>query len=245
MKKSIYGLVMSVGIVSNVQAQSEQLWFEYMMTHPFANTWELEHDVRYATVLAAPRWRSLRYYPSLSWSYSQHLDILGAAGINYTVQSKDDNTLEIREMLGFRIHITPNKRVLTRILVRGENRNLQNTETKDWSSSNRLRLRGEALIPINNPTMFNKDKLMYGIIDTEWFFALDQDLNERFANRFRLRTGVGYRFNYNLRVEFIYSYQESRNQLDDSNPIQDNIFRFRFRHFINKSNPSKTLGVGN
>ncbi len=235
---------MCFGTFSKAQS-NQQIWLEYMLTHPFANTWELEHDIRYATTLSSPQWRAFRYYPSLSWSFSENLDFLGGLAFIYAIQPDSDNTFEIREMLGFRVHITPNKRILTRLLVRGENRNLHDTETKDWSSSNRLRLRGEAIIPFNNPTMFNKDKLVYGIVDAEWFFTFDKDLNERFANRFRLRTGVGYRFNYNVRVEFIYSYQESRNQQDDANPTHDNIYRFRFRHFINKSKPSKTLGVGN
>lgn len=216
-----------------------------MMTHPFSNVWELEHDVRYSTTVSSTPLRSFRYYPTLSYSLTQNIDLLGGATFVYNFQEQADNTFEIREMLGFRVHITPNRRVLTRLLVRGENRNLLNTETKDWSSSNRFRVRGEALFPFNSSTMFNKDKLLYGLLDAEWFIGLDQDLNERFANRFRMRAGVGYRFNYNFRVELLYSYQESRNQQDDANPTQDNIYRFRVRHFINKSKPSKTLGVGN
>ncbi len=245
MAKKVLVVVFIMGSSTLSKAQSDQqVWLEYMLTHPFANSWELEHDVRYSTTLTSPHWRAFRYYPTLSWAFSENIDFLGGLTFAYNFQEDAANTIELREMLGFRVHITPNRRILTRLLVRGENRNLQDTETKDWTSSNRLRMRGEALIPLNNPTMFNKDKLLYGIVDAEWFFAFDRDLNERFANRFRLRTGLGYRFNYNFRVEFIYSYQESRNQQDDANPVHDNIYRFRFRHFINKSNPSKNLGMG-
>lgn len=93
--------------------------------------------------------------------------------------------------------------------------------------------------------MFNKDKLWYGIADAEWFIVMDEDVDERFANRFRFRSGIGYRINYNIRLEVLYTYQESRNQYENATYTQDNIYRFRLRHFINKSNPSKALGVGN
>jgi hypothetical protein len=131
------------------------------------------------------------------------------------------------------------------VLVRFEQRNIKSKETDEWTSAYRSRFRFESQIPFNNPTMFNKDKLWYGIVDAEWFIVIDEDVKERFANRFRFRSGIGYRINYNFRLEFVYTYQESRNQYDDNTYSRDNLYRVRFRHFINKSKPSKVLGVGN
>ncbi len=55
--------------------------------------------------------------------------------------------------------------------------------------------------------MFAGDKLWYSLLDAEAFIVMDQDVEERFANRFRIRTGIGYRINYGLRLEFMYTLQ--------------------------------------
>ena len=243
--KWFFGWVFFVASLGSYGQTNQQVWVEYMLAHPFANVWELEHAVTYSTLVGTPKWRSLDYAPTLTWSLTQHIDVMGAFTLSSVVQTEDVNTLEIRPMLGSRIHFTPNMRMLTRLLVRFENRNFQNLETKDWTSSNRMRFRVESLIQLNNPTMYNKDKLMYGIADAEWFITMDQDLQERFANRFRMRVGIGYRLTYTWRFEFLYSYQESKDQIETPTYTRDNLFRFRIRHFINKSKPSKTLGVGN
>ncbi len=216
-----------------------------MMTHPFANVWEIEHLGSYGTNLTKSKWRSIEYNPTLSWSYTQHFDLIGSMRLQETLQTENVNTLELTPIVGARVHLTPNSKILTRVMARYEFRNIKNLDTKEWSSSGRTRVRIGALIPLNNPTMFNKDKLWYGIMDGEWFFVVDEEVKERYANRFRFRAGLGYRLTYNSRFEFIYTYQESRNKFDNNEATIDNIFRIRFRHFINKSKPSKTLGIGN
>ena len=82
------------------------------------------------------------------------------------------------------------------------------------------------LIPINQKSFFN-DELWYGVLDAEWFLTVDDDVDERFANRFRLRLGIGYRLSYTSRFEFIYMMQESKHAIGDSFYNSDNIFRFR------------------
>ena len=147
-------------------------------------------------------------------------------------------------MIGTRIHITPNSRILTRLQLRVEQRNLKNLDTNDWETVYRPRARAEFLIPFNKKSYF-EDKLWYGIIDGELLFATDEDVNERFANRFRLRTGIGYRLSYSSRFEFIYMLQQSRNGIEDTFESTDNVFRFRFKQYLRKSKPTKATGTGN
>ena len=128
--------------------------------------------------------------------------------------------------------------------VRFEQRNFKNLDTKSWETVYRPRARAEFLIPINRKTYF-EDKLWYGILDAELLFAVDDDVQERFANRFRLRTGIGYRLSYTSRFEFIYMLQESKNGIDESFESTDNIFRFRYRHYLRKTKPTKATGTGN
>lgn len=225
------------------QSASEQLWFEYMLNLPFANSFNLENAFTYSTVTNDPKWRAFDYAPTVEWSINDRVDLMGAVTLSYTAQTESDNTLEIRPMLGTRIHFTPHKRILTRLLFRYEQRNFKNLETNEWTHVWRPRIRAESLIPINQSSYF-KDKLWYGILDAEWFLTTD-DVQERFANRFRLRTGIGYRLSYTWRFDFIYMLQESRNEVEDGFATSDNIFRFRVKHFLRKTKPSVLGGTGN
>lgn len=55
-------------------------------------------------------------------------------------------------------------------------------------------------------------------------FLKSDDVEERFANRFRWRIGAGYRLSYNLRFEFLYMLQQSKNTIDDNFESSDNFF---------------------
>jgi Protein of unknown function (DUF2490) len=222
---------------------STQTWYEYMLNYSFANSFNLENAFTYSTVIGQPKWRSLEYNGTLEYSISPHFDLLGAGLISYTAQTETYNTLELRPMVGTRIFFTPTKRIQARLLLRLEDRNIQHLDTKEWENSIRPRVRAEMIIPISQDSYF-KDNLWYGITDVEAMFTSD-DVKERFANRFRFRIGVGYRLNYSLRFELMYMNQESRDGLDESLTSTENVIRFRFKHFLRKSKPSKATGVGN
>jgi len=235
-----------VSIPSSLRAQSSnaQLWFEYMLNYPFANSFNIENAFVYSALLDTPRWQSLEYSPTLEYSITSNIDITLGGTLSYTVQTEDYNTFEVRPVLGTRIHITPNSRVMTRLLLRLEQRNFENLETKEWETTLRPRARVEALVAINKKTCY-EDNLWYGILDAEWLFTVEEDVDERFANRFRLRVGVGYRLTYSSRFEFIYMNQQSKNGIDDTFYTSDNIFRFRYKHYLRKKKPTKMLGTGN
>jgi hypothetical protein len=244
--KTTIKLVTILGLlpaVIHAQSTSEQLWFEYMGNYSFANSYNLENAFKYSTVLTSPKWQAFEFTPTLDYSLLSNLDISFATTIEFTDQTESVSTFEVRPALGTRIHITPNRRILSRVYARIEQRNIQNLETKDWDNTWRPRLRAETLIPINKKSYFD-DKLLYGILDAEWFFTVDEDVDERFANRFRLRMGVGYRLSYTSRFEFIYLLQESKNAIEDSYYTRDNIFRFRYRHYLRKHKVSKMSGPG-
>lgn len=224
---------------------SEQVWAEYMLNYPFANLWNIELASTYSTVLEQPKWRSLDFQITPEYSITPHVDLMGAFYFGETFQNQSISTTEVREMLGTRIHFTPNKRILTRLLIRFEQRNQLNQETDVWSQSTRSRFRAESVIPLNKPTMYAGDKLWYAIADVEGFVVMDHDVDERFANRLRFRAGFGYRLNYSFRLEFLYTLQRSKNTLDGDFYTSDNIFRLRLKQYLRKSKPSPVTGNGN
>lgn len=237
-------LILTTFIVQGQQA-SKQVWNEYMFNIPFANLYNVELAATYSTTLESPKWRAMDLQVTPEWSITQHIDLMGGLLIGNTFQNQASTTVEIREMLGTRIHFTPHKRILTRLLLRLEQRNQLNQESEEWSNSTRTRVRAETVIPLNKQSMYAGDKLLYSILDAESFFVVDQNVQERFANRYRVRIGMGYRINYNFRIEFVYTLQESRNTLEGNFDTTDHIFRFRLKHYINKAKPSTLQGSGN
>jgi hypothetical protein len=228
---------------TSLQAQTtnQQVWFEYMLNYPFANSYNFESIFQYKTLLDSPRWRSMVYNPRLEYSFGPHIDLVPAFVIAYTNQVSGVNTFEVRPSVGVKIHLTPNHRILTRLFIRVEQRYIENLESKDWQSVTRPRLRAESIIPINRKS-YREDRLWYGLLDAEWFFTVDDDVDERFANRFRLRAGLGYRLNYNSRFELIYMIQESKHAMEESFYTSDQIFRFRYKHYLRKHIPAKNAG---
>ncbi len=224
------------------QQVDEQLWFEYMGNYSFANSFNLENALVYSTIMSDQKWRAYDYTPTLEYSLNQRFDFQAGLTLSYTNQTKTDNSFEVRPMLGTRIFFTPNRRIQTRLLLRYEMRNFKNLETKEWETVWRPRVRFESLMPINKKNYY-EDNMWYGILDFE-FLLTNNDVGERFANRSRLRAGIGYRLNYSFRFEFIYMLQNSKNGIDSQFESTDNIFRFRVKHFLRKSKPVKTEGTG-
>jgi len=227
-----------------LQAQTNvQLWGEYMLNYPFANSFNLENAFTYSTILDKPKWRAYDYSACLEWSVTNRIDLIGQTVVSYTNQTDSYNTLELRPIVGTRFYFTPNKRIQTKLLLRLEQRNFQNLDTKDWDQQYRPRVRAETIIPINRKSYY-EDKLWYAMTDVEWLYKTD-DVEERFANRFRWRIGAGYRLSYNLRFEFLYMLQQSKNTIDGDFESSDNIFRFRVKQYLRKTKPSTASGTGN
>ncbi len=242
-------LLASIFVVAGLPAASQspnsQLWAEYMLNYPFANSWNVELAATYSTLLESPRWQALDIQLTPEYALSANVDLQGAMLYNRTKQYQTLSSTELRFMLGTRIHLTPFSRVLTRALLRVEQRNMYYDETGTTEQSYRGRLRLETLTPLNKKTMYDGDNLWYAVADAEAFVVMDQQVNERFANRFRIRVGLGYRLNYTWRFEFLYTYQLSRNTIAGDVDSDDNLFRLRVKHFLHKSKPAQVQGNGN
>lgn len=223
------------------QSVESQLSGEYQLHFPFANVYHMEQALVYSYLSSDNPWHSAEFRIHMDRALSNWVDLKLGLDVVSTVQNDTSSTFELRPVIGAKFHFTPHRRILTNLLLRYEHRNFRNQETGDWDKSQRSRVRPEILIPFNKPTMFAGDKLWYGFTDLEWFIVMDDDLKERFANRFRLRIGTGYRFSYSWRLEAIYVYQDSRSTIGAEVKADNNIFQFVFKHYINKSRLSTFL----
>lgn len=226
-----------------LQAQSTQVqsWYETMLNDPFAKSFNLEHALVYSTQHNKPRWRSLDYSATVEWSLNRYIDLISQFIFSYALQSESHNTIELRPVVGARFYFTPGGRIETRLLLRAENRNFRNLEAGTWEYAMRYRFRGELIIPINRRS-YGADKLWYAMADFERLLV-DEEVNERFSNVYRIRLGAGYRLNYRLRFEFLYMTQRSKNILFNEPEKNDNVFRFRFKYYFRNQQDSSPGGT--
>ncbi len=234
-------LALMLGFISTYAQKHQQLWFDYQLDHPFANQYLFEVTASYQTVLTdSAKWRSMSISPVFEYQFINQLDFIAGLPFFYTNQTASYNSLEFDPYIGARYHISQNRRIDSRLIYKLEERFFQNLETHSWEKSNRMRLKGEVWISINKINLY-QDKLWYAILDYEEFIVVDEQVNERFANRLRARVGVGYRLDYKHRFELIYTLQSSRNEIHGDLISNDNVLQLRYKMFFNPSKVSKPV----
>jgi hypothetical protein len=239
MRTGFMFIILSFFASTTFGQRNEQLWLDYQVDYPFGGRYLLEAIGSYQTLLTNDgKWRSISVTPTFEYQGFWRMDLWVEMPMAYTLQTEDVNSFELNPNVGVRLNITPNKKVDTRFLVKAEQRMFRQVEQDDWDTSNRLRLKGEIWISINGPNLYT-DKLWYGLIDYEGFIVTDQQLEERYANKWRARIGMGYRLNYRDRFELIYTRQASRNMLEEEYLSGDNVIQVRYKMFLNPTKPTK------
>ncbi len=232
--------LLSLSSGSVLAQRDEQLWLEYQLSYPFSNRYLLENTTAYQTLLNKDgKWRSFSISPTFEYNLFRKLDLLSEVNIGYTKQYDGNSTFEIDPMVGTRFFFTPGKRIDTRFVWRYQVRAFRKIEAKDWDVSNRTRLRGEIFISINGPNLFT-DKLWYAFLDYEEFIVIDQQVDERYANRRRGRLGLGYRLDYKNRFELSYTLQSTRDEINGEYYGIDNVIQLKYKMYLNPAKPVET-----
>jgi Protein of unknown function (DUF2490) len=225
-----------------------QLWgnaiFNWVKTDRLVYELDIEPKVLLAAPEGEPDWRNLDVTPNVEYALKGWLDLIGEAVVGYTKQTDDVNSFEVSPRGGMRFHVfsrglppvipghkrelRPLRRLVVRDLMRFESRNLFYTSAGSGSDSTfRFRNRLEFLVPLNKERL-SEDGTRYLLADWEWYIPLD-DVDERFANKQRIRAGFGYRRNLGWRFEFLYMWTRSRNTIDDGFKTADNIIDIRVK----------------
>ena len=125
----------------------------------------------------------------------------------------------------------PTRRLVVRDLVRVEWRNFPYGGAGSGSDQSvRFRNRLEFLLPLNTEKLTD-DGARYLLADWEWYVPLS-DVEERFANKQRIRTGLGYRRNFHWRFEALYIWTRSRNTIEDGFTTSDNAINIRVKRLF-------------
>src|SRR5262249_54256215 len=147
------------------------------------------------------------------------LDATGELHLARTRQTDHQTSFEIAPRVGLQFHLLsdirdellkekqPKRRLVLRNLLRLEWRNLYYSDDTPQSSTVRLRDRIELEFPFNRMRTTD-DGAIYALSDAEWFWTYT-DPAERFANKQRVRAGLGRRWSYAWRAEMMAVWDRS------------------------------------
>lgn len=211
-------------------------------------TYELDIEPKVLVSGAAdePGWHNVDLTPGVEYAWRPWLDVLAEGGLGYTKQTDDVDSWEVTPRVGARFHLfsrgvptaipgrplrgelPPRRGIVIRDLVRVESRNVFYTGAGEGTSSTiRFRNRLEVLVPLNRERI-SDDGARYLLADWEWFVPLGEPA-ERFANKQRIRAGLGYRRSVAWRVELLYLWTRSRNTIEDGFTTSDHIIDIRLK----------------
>ena len=240
----IWTVVYFLALPVSTQAQtSTQLWASLILGYAKSESIYMEVEIQPKKQISGGEpWRNLdatwlvEYYPS-KW-----FDITGELVTGYTNQKKSLDSFEITPRVGIRLHIveqvireqshrqksrperTPSNRFDLAAWLRLEQRNFFYFGDLESSHEWRFRVRPEFKAAINNDNL-GEDHTLYFRTDLEFYVPITDDVPERFVNEIRFRGGLGYRINYDWRIEFLYvrdvlresplgDFEEDANMLD-------------------------------
>ena len=221
-------MLLCVPLDAGAQADT-QLWtkvdFDWIVNHQATVGLEVEPKVLVSAPAGDPGWWTFDVTPTFEFTRGAWLDVVSELLVGRTKQTDDLDSVEVTPRVGLRLHLLsnlrealekekrPKRRLVLRDLARVEWRNLYYSAGKSDSSTVRLRNRVEMQWAINRARTSDNGAI-YLQADDEWFWPLD-DPDERYANKERIRVGLGYRHSPAWRYEGFFVVNRSRKTATD------------------------------
>jgi hypothetical protein len=238
---------------SAVPAQTNvQVWgdlsLNWTRTGPASWAMDLEPQALLASSEDEPGWWSFGVTPNFEYAAKNWLDVITEVRTVYSRQTDALNSFELTPRAGFRLHlfsrdvpnrvdryITPGERPPKRRLVLRdrlliEERNLFYSQDQPTTSTWRVRNRVEFQFALNRDKATDAGARTI-LADYEAFLPLGT-ADERFSNRHRIRSGLGFRQSFAWRAELVYVWTRSRNTLDEPFSTSDNAISFTVQRFF-------------
>jgi hypothetical protein len=234
----------------SAQETSKQLWANMILSRPKSEKLYFEYDIEGARQISGGEpWRYLygtglaEYYPS------RFIDLTGELSTGFTVQSAEEESFEATVRLGVRLHLITqifNSPLITKIrpermsgkklslsvLSRIERRNFWYSGDRPSFDDLRWRNRLEFKLALNEPNLATNG-VWYLMADGEYFTPIgDDEAPERFATKYRLRLGLGYRLNYTWRFEVLAMRDEAKETLEGEIEVDAYILDLRLKWFL-------------
>ena len=218
----VFGMV---AWASSASAQSTgEVWgnltIDWLASERLVLTLDVEPKVQVSAVTKQSRFSNLDVWPAVDFAVSGWLDAHGEFLTGVTNEQDGSNSTEITERMGVRLHVLsrliqehdarrgaereaqPRRRGTLATLLRFDHRDLLHSDSPSTSSW-RFRARVELAYPLNRAKL-TADGTVYLTSDTELFAPLSDDPQQGQVSQWRHRNGVGYRMNFNTRLEVLY-----------------------------------------
>ena len=222
---------------------SRQFWLDLILSHPRSDklTFQLNLRTRHEVSGDDP-FRAYRATPLVGYYPGSWIDLIGDVIFEYTNQVEALNSFQITPRAGVRLHVLssfrekrgferiPTSKMYIGTLLRLEWRNFNYSGERPSEHETRFRGRIETRIALNHDRL-SQPGTLYIIFDGEAFVTLSESqVSERFASKFRVRLGPGYRFGYKFRLELLYIGDDDRNTLEDGFNVNTRMLDLRLRY---------------
>jgi hypothetical protein len=234
-------LLAVVALPASADDVETQVWANLTMGWYRTQKVYLELDLEPKVLVSGePQWRNLDVTPAFEYYPSSWVDLTGEATIGSTLQTNCLRTNELTVRAGVRTYLLkhvrdrlhhenkPVGRVSVASLFRVEERNFWYSDGTESQHSFRFRARLESKVPINHADL-TADRTFYVLADAEAFVPIGPGVEERFANKFRLRVGLGYRVNARQRVDLLYLRDWVRDTIEGTRHATAHALDVRYR----------------
>lgn len=216
----------------DLSAQDEfQGWMNTIIGYNVLNQLYLEADFEYKRLLSESDdpWNNLditllgEYYPVRLLDLS--IEIINGK----TRQMSDLSTYEASQRLGARWYVLQRGHNLFRLskgiegapqrlelsnFIRFEHRNFDYYDDMEPEQDWRFRNRTQFIAALNKKTLFENRTLRL-LADIEFFIPFGKDIKERYAAKYRVRIGPGYRHTSRWRFDLFYQFDKSKDDIND------------------------------
>ena len=210
-------------------AQDEDISHEYRLTlFPYHRLTDKATAFEYLGYVTNPDKDYQTYYlgfPGANYSLNRVAQLWGGVFYTYTDNASAADKLEVRPFVGVKLFLPNRLKWHIYDFTRFEFRQIQDRNTRDWSSINRLRNRLGVEVPLTSREKAWQPKTWYALADAELFYRFDRDV----IDPLRLRGGIAYIVNGRFTVEAIYHGQYTRPAGSSSLQYTDNIFRLNIK----------------
>jgi hypothetical protein len=193
--------------------------------------WNPERDKQTYTVL----------WPDLNYRAADWVQFRAGLRTLYTDTKATADRLELRPFAGVKLFVPNEIKWNIYNYTRYEDRVIQNTDTHDWTPTQRLRSRFGVEIPLTSRAKAWQPRTWYGLTDVEPFYRFDTDR----IDPLRVRGGLAYVVNTRVRVEFIYNAQFTRPAGRGGLEHTENLIHLNIKLALNKGILQRLFDGGN
>lgn len=230
------------GFAQEKQVSYGQLWFDFMTLYPMNNGIIYSANIGPRSLINEENgWRSFEMNNSFFYNVvGPWLDVGAGLYLDYTAESNtvDISTFELRPWAALRFDFFRNTKFWLLINNRWEQRHMFYFGDESKNTSYRYRIRPDLTYSVNKPNFWN-DNLLYLTLNCELFYPFNENPDERFANFFVIRAGIGYRHTYNWRYHLVVQEQFAKNTINDQFNSASLILNLRLLYFIENKSGSR------